>query len=100
MTADAATRADADAAESPETYTASVVGGTGFTGGELLRILSGHPSFDVVQATSRSADNMTVGRSHPNLRGLDLRFSDPEELASVDVLFAATPHGVSMERID
>ena len=51
-----------------ETYTASVVGGTGFTGGELLRILAGHPGFDVVQATSRSADNMTVGRSHPNLR--------------------------------
>ena len=83
-----------------ETYTASVVGGTGFTGGELLRILAGHPDFEVVQATSRSADNMTVGRSHPNLRDLDLRFSDPDDLASVDVLFAATPHGVSMGRID
>ncbi|MFW6017995.1 MAG: N-acetyl-gamma-glutamyl-phosphate reductase [Halapricum sp.] len=83
-----------------DTYTASVVGGTGFTGGELLRILAGHPSFEVVQATSRSADNMTVGRSHPNLRGLDLRFSDPTDLESVDVLFAATPHGVSMEHID
>ncbi len=87
-------------ATADETYTASVVGGTGFTGGELLRILAGHPDFDVVQATSRSADNMTVGRSHPNLRGLDLRFSDPDELESVDVLFSATPHGVSMEQID
>ena len=83
-----------------ETYTASIVGGTGFTGGELLRILSGHPDFEVVQATSRSADNMTVGRSHPNLRGLDLRFSDPDDLESVDVLFSATPHGVSMGQVD
>ena len=83
-----------------ETYTASVIGGTGFTGGELLRILAGHPNFEVVQATSRSADNMTVGRSHPNLRNLDLRFSSPDELESVDVLFSATPHGVSMEQID
>ncbi|QSG07168.1 N-acetyl-gamma-glutamyl-phosphate reductase [Halapricum desulfuricans] len=82
------------------TYTASVVGGTGFTGGELLRLLAGHPEFEIEQATSRSKENKTIGHSHPNLRGLDLRFSDPEDLESVDVLFAATPHGVSMERID
>jgi len=82
------------------TYTASVVGGSGFTGGELLRLLAGHPEFDVAQATSRSKENKTVGHAHPNLRDLDLRFSSPEELESVDVLFAATPHGVSMEQID
>jgi N-acetyl-gamma-glutamyl-phosphate/LysW-gamma-L-alpha-aminoadipyl-6-phosphate reductase len=82
------------------TLTASVVGGSGFTGGELLRLLAGHPEFEVVQATSRSYERKTVGRVHPNLRELDLRFTDPQELESVDVLFAATPHGVSMERID
>jgi N-acetyl-gamma-glutamyl-phosphate/LysW-gamma-L-alpha-aminoadipyl-6-phosphate reductase len=81
-------------------YTASVVGGSGFTGGELLRLLSGHPEFDLVQATSRSMENRTVGYAHPNLRGVDLRFSSPADLESVDVLFAATPHGVSMERVD
>ena len=81
-------------------YTASVVGGSGFTGGELLRVLDGHPEFEVVQATSRSRTNKTVGYAHPNLRHLDLRFSDPDDLDGVDVLFAATPHGVSMERID
>jgi N-acetyl-gamma-glutamyl-phosphate/LysW-gamma-L-alpha-aminoadipyl-6-phosphate reductase len=81
-------------------YTASVVGGSGFTGGELLRILAGHPEFEVAQATSRSKENKTVGNAHPNLRGLDLRFSSPGDLESVDVLFAATPHGVSMGRID
>ncbi|AWB26487.1 N-acetyl-gamma-glutamyl-phosphate reductase [Halococcoides cellulosivorans] len=83
-----------------ETYTASVVGGTGFTGGELLRLLADHSAFDVVQATSRSDANRTIGHVHPNLRDLDLRFSKPDDLASVDVLFAATPHGVSMDQID
>jgi N-acetyl-gamma-glutamyl-phosphate/LysW-gamma-L-alpha-aminoadipyl-6-phosphate reductase len=81
-------------------YTASVVGGSGFTGGELLRLLDGHPEFEVAQATSRSYERKTVGHQHPNLRGMDLRFTDPDDLESVDVLFAATPHGVSMERID
>jgi N-acetyl-gamma-glutamyl-phosphate/LysW-gamma-L-alpha-aminoadipyl-6-phosphate reductase len=58
-------------------YTASVVGGSGFTGGELLRLLAGHPDFEVVQATSRSKENKTVGQAHPTLRDLDLRFSSP-----------------------
>ncbi len=83
-----------------ESYTASVVGGSGFTGGELLRLLDGHPNVELVQATSRSRAGKSVGYVHPNLRDLDMRFTDPETLASVDVLFAATPHGVSMERID
>ena len=82
------------------THTASVVGASGFTGGELLRLLAGHPEFEVVQATSRSTENKTVGHAHPNLRDLALRFSHPEDLEAVDVLFAATPHGVSMGRID
>jgi len=82
------------------TYTASVVGGSGFTGGELLRLVDGHPEFELAQATSRSKENKTIGQTHPNLRHTDLRFSDPAELASVDVLFAATPHGVSMDQID
>jgi N-acetyl-gamma-glutamyl-phosphate/LysW-gamma-L-alpha-aminoadipyl-6-phosphate reductase len=82
------------------TYTASVVGGSGFTGGELLRLIDGHPEFELAQATSRSKENKTIGNTHPNLRHSDLRFSDPADLESVDVLFAATPHGVSMEQID
>ena len=81
-------------------YTASVVGGSGFAGGELLRLLADHPEFAVDQATSRSYGGRAVGYAHPNLRDLDLRFSDPAELEGVDVLFAATPHGVSMGRID
>jgi N-acetyl-gamma-glutamyl-phosphate/LysW-gamma-L-alpha-aminoadipyl-6-phosphate reductase len=82
------------------TQTASVVGASGFTGGELLRLLDGHPEFELVQATSRSKEKKTVGHAHPNLRHRELRFSHPGDLESVDVLFAATPHGVSMERVD
>ena len=80
--------------------TAAVVGGSGFAGGELLRLLAHHPDFSVVQATSRQYENRTIGSVHPNLRDLELRFSDPSDLESVDVLFAATPHGVSMGQID
>ncbi|UTF54670.1 N-acetyl-gamma-glutamyl-phosphate reductase [Natronosalvus rutilus] len=92
--------ADDATATDAETVTASVVGGTGFTGGELLRLLAGHPNFEIQQATSRSAAGKSVGSKHPPLRGSDLRFSDPEDLESVDVLFTATPHGVSMGQID
>jgi N-acetyl-gamma-glutamyl-phosphate/LysW-gamma-L-alpha-aminoadipyl-6-phosphate reductase len=80
--------------------TASIVGASGFTGGELLRLLRGHPEFEIRQATSREYANKTVGSVHPNLRELDLRFSEPTDLDEVDVLFAATPHGVSMDHID
>jgi N-acetyl-gamma-glutamyl-phosphate/LysW-gamma-L-alpha-aminoadipyl-6-phosphate reductase len=86
--------------ENAEALTATVVGGSGFTGGELLRLLVGHPNFEVVQATSRQYENKSVGQVHPNLRGLDLRFSAPADLEGVDVLFAATPHGVSMSHVD
>ncbi len=80
--------------------TAAVVGGSGFAGGELLRLLDEHPQFALVGATSRQFTNRTVGSVHPNLRHLDLRFADPSALEPVDVLFTATPHGVSMERIE
>ena len=82
------------------TLQASVVGASGFTGGEALRLLDCHPDFAVAQATSRRYENKTIGSVHPNLRGMGLRFSSPEELESVDVLFACTPHGVSMSQID
>ena len=81
-------------------HTVGVVGGSGFTGGELLRLLDGHPDLEIVQATSRQYEKRSIGTVHPNLRHLDLRFTDPADLESVDVLFTATPHGVSMGRID
>ncbi|MFB6069662.1 MAG: N-acetyl-gamma-glutamyl-phosphate reductase [Halanaeroarchaeum sp.] len=80
--------------------TAAVVGASGFTGGELLRLLADHPHFAVAQATSREYARRRVGGVHPNLRDLDLRFAHPDDLDPVDVLFAATPHGVTMERVE
>lgn len=82
------------------TLTASVIGGSGFAGGELLRLLADHPEFRVVQTTSREFAGRGVGVVHPNLRDVDLRFSEPTDLDSVDVLFGATPHGVTLEAID
>lgn len=76
-----------------------IVGGTGYTGVELLRILSAHPSVSVKAITSRSEDGMPVADMYPSLRGhLDLAFSVPnlDTLAQCDVVFFATPHGVAM----
>ena len=83
-----------------ETYTAAVVGASGYAGGELCRLLADHPQFTLTAATSRQYTGRSLGTVHPTLRDLSVRFSSPDELPSVDVLFAATPHGVSMERID
>ena len=82
------------------THTATVVGGSGFAGGELCAILADHPEIDLTAVTSRQYENRSLGTVHPNLRDVDLRFRDPADLPSTDLLFAATPHGVSMERID
>lgn len=76
-----------------------IVGGTGYTGVELLRILSAHPSVSIKAITSRSEDGMPVADMYPSLRGhLDLAFSVPDldTLAQCDVVFFATPHGVAM----
>jgi len=76
-----------------------IVGGTGYTGVELLRILANHPQVRVEVITSRSEDGMQVSDMFPNLRGhFDLAFSVPDvdRLSQCDVVFFATPHGVAM----
>ena len=78
---------------------AGIVGGTGYTGVELLRLLSAHPEVELRLITSRSEAGQPVADMFPNLRGVvDLAFSepDPERLAECDVVFFATPHGVAM----
>ncbi|MFB6146111.1 MAG: N-acetyl-gamma-glutamyl-phosphate reductase [Halobacteriaceae archaeon] len=82
------------------TATAAVVGASGFTGGELCRLLDGHPAVSLSAATSREYAGRTLGHVHPNLRHREQRFVEPEALDPVDVLFAATPHGVSLEHVD
>lgn len=78
-----------------------IVGGTGYTGIELLRLLSAHPKAQLTAITSRNESSMPVAQMYPSLRGLvDLAFTAPEEtrLADCDVVFFATPHGVAMQQ--
>ena len=79
----------------------SIVGGSGYTGGELLRLLLAHPETEVVQVTSRSHLGEFVYQVHPNLRKqTTLKFSDPSELEPIDVLFLALPHGQAQHHIE
>jgi N-acetyl-gamma-glutamyl-phosphate reductase len=79
-----------------------IVGGTGYTGVELLRILAVHPQVEIAVITSRSEAGMPVTDLFPNLRGhLDLRFTepDPARLADCDLVFFATPNGTAMKLV-
>lgn len=77
-----------------------IVGGTGYTGVELLRLLANHSQAKVEVITSRSEEGVRVDDMYPNLRGhYDLRFTVPDvsTLSQCDVVFFATPHGVAMK---
>ena len=79
-----------------------IVGGTGYTGVELLRLLAQHPEVELKAVTSRTEAGMPVSQMYPNLRGrVDLPFSEPtlENLGSCDVVFFATPNGVAMKQV-
>ena len=81
--------------------TVSIVGGSGYGGGEALRLLLDHPKVEVKQVTSRSHVGEFVYQVHPNLRKrTQLKFSDPSQLQPVDVLFLAQPHGQAQHEID
>jgi N-acetyl-gamma-glutamyl-phosphate reductase len=76
-----------------------IVGGTGYTGVELLRLLAQHPNCDLVAITSRQEAGRGVAELFPNLRGhVPHRFADPTKapLTNCDVVFFATPNGVAM----
>ncbi|MEW8052273.1 MAG: N-acetyl-gamma-glutamyl-phosphate reductase [Candidatus Thiodiazotropha sp.] len=79
-----------------------VVGGTGYTGVELLRLLVAHPSCELVAITSRAESGRAVADLFPNLRGLtDLAFIEPDtaQLSACDLVFFATPNGVAMTQV-
>lgn len=78
---------------------AGIVGGTGYTGVELLRLLAQHPEVEIAAITSRKEAGMKVAEMFPSLRGrIDLAFATPDEapLKGCDVVFFATPNGVAM----
>ncbi|MFC5185571.1 N-acetyl-gamma-glutamyl-phosphate reductase [Actinomadura harenae] len=75
----------------------SVMGAAGYLGGELLRLLIGHPGVEVAQAISTRFPGRRVDSVHPNLRSqTGLVFSAPDDLTDGDVLFLATPHRTTM----
>jgi N-acetyl-gamma-glutamyl-phosphate reductase len=76
-----------------------IIGGTGYTGVELLRLLATHPQAQLQVITSRGESGKAVAELFPNLRGyVDLAFTEPDtkRLAQCDVVFSATPNGVAM----
>ena len=75
-----------------------IVGGSGYTGIELLRLLAQHPHAEIVTITGRKDAGTHVAKMFPSLRGrVDLVFEDPASapLDQCDVVFFATPHGVA-----
>ncbi len=81
---------------------AGIVGGTGYTGVELLRLLAQHREVEVAAITSRAEAGRRVDDLFPNLRGhFDLAFAEPDValLAACDVVFFATPHNVAMQLV-
>jgi N-acetyl-gamma-glutamyl-phosphate/LysW-gamma-L-alpha-aminoadipyl-6-phosphate reductase len=82
-------------------FSAAIVGASGYTGGELLRLLLSHPHIDVRQVTSERLDGQFVHFTHPNLRRrTPLKFVRSEALEKVDLLFLCLPHGSAVSRID
>lgn len=79
----------------------SIVGGSGYTGGELTRLLLFHPQVELAQVVSASHAGQYIQSAHPNLRRVtSLRFAHPDDLTSCDVLLLCLPHGVSAGEIE
>ncbi len=79
----------------------SIVGGSGYGGGEVLRLLLDHPGVTVSQITSRQQAGNFVYSAHPNLRGrTTLQFTTPDQLEPCDVLFLCMPHGEASGQIE
>lgn len=80
---------------------AAIIGGAGYAGGELLRLLLSHPEVEVTQVTSERLGGRFVHSVHPNLRRrTELKFQSRAALQPVDVLFVAMPHGQTSREID
>jgi len=79
----------------------AIVGGSGYTGGELARLLLFHPYVELTQVASNSHAGRYLHSVHPNLRKIStLRFSHPDDLTSCDILFLCLPHGVTASEIE
>lgn len=82
-------------------FKVSIIGGSGYAGGELLRILVNHPEIEIFQVTSRNHVGKPISLIHPNLRGrINKNFCQIDELKKCDVLFVALPNLESMKYIE
>ena len=78
----------------------SIVGGSGYAGGELVRLLLSHPEVTIKQVTSERNAGKFIRTTHPNLRKrTDMKFVRSDQLERCDVLFLALPHRVSMQKL-
>ena len=79
-------------------FKVAIIGASGYTGGELLRMLSNHPEVEITDITSRQYEDTPAHKIHPPVRdsGLVFKNKSPSEL-DADVVFTATPHGASMK---
>ena len=78
----------------------SIIGGSGYTGGELLRLLIPHPKVEVIQVTSRKKMGEYIYQTHPNLRKqTTVKFTAPDKFLPTDILFLALPHGQAQQHI-
>jgi LysW-gamma-L-alpha-aminoadipyl-6-phosphate/LysW-L-glutamyl-5-phosphate reductase len=88
---------DAAAGDAAAAVNVTVVGGSGYIGGELVRLLLGHPRARLAAVTSARLAGRRVDQAHPNLRGLtELRFTDPADVGDPEVVLLAGPHRQTM----
>ncbi|HJT56159.1 MAG TPA: NAGSA dehydrogenase family protein [Ktedonobacteraceae bacterium] len=79
----------------------AIVGGSGYTGGELARLLLFHPQIELTQVASSSYAGRYLHSVHPNLRKIcSLRFCHPDDLSTCDLLFLCLPHGIASREIE
>lgn len=79
----------------------SIIGGSGYTGGELIRLLLAHPNVEIQQVTSQRYLGKFVHNAHPNLRGQKLiKFTSPDQIKECDILFLALPHKTAARDIE
>lgn len=78
----------------------AVIGGSGYIGGELIRLMSSHPYIQLVSVTANELAGYPVAKVHPNLSHIHLNFSELYDVNQAEVLFLALPHGKAMEIVD
>ncbi|HIK02125.1 TPA: N-acetyl-gamma-glutamyl-phosphate reductase [archaeon] len=78
---------------------AAIIGASGYTGADLIRILDSHPDVEISAITSRKYIGKSVWKAHPSMRNLNLRFTEYTKDADADVIFLALPHTASMEKV-